>query len=229
MVVKLGAAINATTVEATPADTDKVPVERGGVTFHYLWSTVKALFVGVTGDQTIAGKLSVSDATAATHAVNRQTADARYFADLWVPATDFEHTSGTATEPEAGFANRAKVWRFAVGETSIIASSVMIPADWATYSVNYWYYITDGETTGNFVANRRTIPKDVGDAGNSGSGQSTHTITVPGTGYAVGKQTLITQGGGPLVFLELGRNANDVLDTLDADVMFIGCSISRVS
>jgi len=76
MVVKLGAAINATTVEATPADTDKVPVERGGVTFHYLWSTVKALFVGVTGDQTIAGKLSISAATAATHAAQVSAIDA---------------------------------------------------------------------------------------------------------------------------------------------------------
>lgn len=176
--------------------------------------------------------VTVPDATADTHALNRQTADARYGDRLWLGAADLNITDGSPVL-DAVFASRNVGWKMSdTGGLQLVAGSVVIPAGWSSYDVNVWWYTS--ATTGDVVLRRRVFGKAPGDAGGTGAGNVDTTATVAGVANEITSTTVAsgnTQGvgGSAIAFLEVGRFADDAADTATSTVSVLGVELVRVS
>ena len=183
-------------------------------------------------DMAGASSVSAPDATADTHALNRQTADARYGDRLWLGAADLNITDGS---PVLGGVNAGRNvgWKMAdTGGLQLVAGSVVIPAGWSTYDVNVWWYTS--VTTGDVVFRRRVYGKVPGDNGDGGAGAVDTTATVAGVANDITSTTIASAntagvGGSAIAFLEVGRFANDGADTATSTVSVLGVELVRVS
>ncbi len=189
-----------------------------------------SLYRSSAGVLTLAGLLIVNDATAATHALNRQTADARYDGSRFLDALAWTGVTGAPARGAYGTALGVSI-AFDAAAVEKVATIVDVPSSWATFRVDLWWTNAAGGA-GNVVW--ASEARWIGDGDDLDAVASdTATVTIAAPSQDVTKVTTldssVTRTANKRLVLHVQRTGTSGSDTLANDAGLIGIDLVRLT
>lgn len=182
------------------------------------------------GALVLVGTLEVSDATTATMALNRRTADARYVPNMFIDSFAWGAVTGSPARSSYGSAlGVALLYDAAAVEKAV--TIIDVPPSWATFRIDAWW-TNSGAGSGNVVW--ATEARWIGDTDDLDTVSSdTATVTVAAPSQDVTKVTTldssVTRTAGKRLVLHVQRTGTSGSDTLANDAGLIGIDLVRLT